>query len=68
MENEKLIAAEAEIKELHNDLACLQKQLMQAEAENKRLVATIEGYERELEHYKGQVRAFEFVVSHRKGE
>ena len=68
MENEKFKAIEAENKALCEDLACLQKQLMQVEAENKRLVVTIEEYERELAHYKGQVRAFEFVVCHRKGE
>lgn len=68
MENEQLKAIEAENEALREDLDCLQRQLMQVEAENKRFVVTIEGYERELEHYKGQVRAFEFVVCHRKGE
>ena len=68
MENEKLIAAEAEIKALHEDLACLQKQLRQVEAENKRYIGAIERLEKDIENYKGQVRAFEFVVSQRKGE
>lgn len=68
MENEKLIAAEAEIKALHEDLSCLQKQLMKLEAENKAYVRAIEELGREIENYKGQVRAFEFVVSHGKGE